>query len=91
MVLLPECGPVQALKIAERFRRQVQRKAFDIPGGMIRATVSIGVTTLAAKQPKDLILALEAADRALYRSKSHGRNHVEFQPVGTPAAKAKTA
>jgi diguanylate cyclase (GGDEF)-like protein len=91
MVLLPECGSVQALKIAERFRKLIQARPFAIPGGMIRVTTSVGVTTLAASESRHLSQALEAADRSLYRSKSRGRNHVEFQAVGAAAEKAKTA
>jgi diguanylate cyclase (GGDEF)-like protein/putative nucleotidyltransferase with HDIG domain len=76
-ILLPETPPEQALEIAERIRRAVGERTFDVETSSegIRATVSIGV----AGFPKDATDANELihqADLAVYRAKLQGRNRV---------------
>jgi diguanylate cyclase (GGDEF)-like protein/putative nucleotidyltransferase with HDIG domain len=76
-ILLPETPPDQALEIAERIRRAVAERTFDVETSSepIRATVSIGV----AGYPKDGTDANELihqADLAVYRAKLQGRNRV---------------
>jgi len=76
-ILLPETPPEQALEIAERIRRAVAQRTFDVETSSepIRATVSIGV----AGYPKDGTNANELihqADLAVYRAKLQGRNRV---------------
>jgi diguanylate cyclase (GGDEF)-like protein/putative nucleotidyltransferase with HDIG domain len=76
-ILLPETPPAQALEIAERIRRAVAEKEFEVETAAepIRATVSIGV----AGFPKDGVDANELihqADLAVYRAKLQGRNRV---------------
>src|SRR5689334_16588687 len=76
-ILLPETPPEQAMEIAERIRRAVAQRTFDVETSSepIRATVSIGV----AGYPKDGTNANELihqADLAVYRAKLQGRNRV---------------
>src|SRR5919202_1270689 len=76
-ILLPETPPEQAFEIAERIRRPVAPRAYDVetPSEPIRATVSIGV----AGFPRDGIDSNELihqADLAVYRAKLQGRNRV---------------
>jgi diguanylate cyclase (GGDEF)-like protein/putative nucleotidyltransferase with HDIG domain len=76
-ILLPETPPEQAMEIAERIRRAVAQRTFDVETSSepIRATVSIGV----AGYPKDGTDANELihqADLAVYRAKLQGRNRV---------------
>jgi diguanylate cyclase (GGDEF)-like protein/putative nucleotidyltransferase with HDIG domain len=76
-ILLPETPPEQAMEIAERIRRAVAEKEFEVETAAepIRATVSIGV----AGFPKDGVDANELihqADLAVYRAKLQGRNRV---------------
>ncbi|HEY3541118.1 MAG TPA: diguanylate cyclase [Gaiellaceae bacterium] len=76
-ILLPETPPEQAMEIAERIRRAVAEKEFEVDTAAepIRATVSIGV----AGFPKDGVDANELihqADLAVYRAKLQGRNRV---------------
>jgi diguanylate cyclase (GGDEF)-like protein/putative nucleotidyltransferase with HDIG domain len=76
-ILLPETPPEQALEIAERIRRAVAEREFEVETAAepIRATVSIGV----AGFPKDGVDANELihqADLAVYRAKLQGRNRV---------------
>jgi diguanylate cyclase (GGDEF)-like protein/putative nucleotidyltransferase with HDIG domain len=76
-ILLPETPPEQAMEIAERIRRAVAQRTFEVETSSepIRATVSIGV----AGYPKDGTDANELihqADLAVYRAKLQGRNRV---------------
>jgi diguanylate cyclase (GGDEF)-like protein/putative nucleotidyltransferase with HDIG domain len=76
-ILLPETPPEQAMEIAERIRRAVAERTFDVETSSepIRATVSIGV----AGYPKDGTDAndlIHQADLAVYRAKLQGRNRV---------------
>ena len=74
-VILPQTDRDGALAAAERLRAAVELHAFPLAErGEI--TVSLGVASLPAdaETPSGLI---EAADRALYAAKQHGRNRVE--------------
>lgn len=74
-LLMPEADSEKAMMVAERIRSAVEKTDVShlITGRNI--TVSVGVATFPAHgtQPKTL---MEAADIALYRSKSAGRNRV---------------
>lgn len=76
-ILLPETPQAQALEIAERIRRAVAEREFEVETSEqpIHATLSIGV----AAYPEDGVDAnqlLHRADFAVYRAKLHGRNRV---------------
>jgi diguanylate cyclase (GGDEF)-like protein/putative nucleotidyltransferase with HDIG domain len=88
-ILLPETPPEQALEIAERIRRAVSEKRFDVETSSepIHATVSIGVAGYPrdAEEPNALI---HQADLAVYRAKLQGRNRVlgaSSEPLLMPA------
>lgn len=69
-VVLPSCGPADAVELAERFRRAIERDDWPRP-----LTVSVG----AATAPTDGLTAADlvgAADAALYAAKAGGRNQV---------------
>jgi diguanylate cyclase (GGDEF)-like protein/putative nucleotidyltransferase with HDIG domain len=91
-ILLPETPPEQAMEIAERVRRAVAERTFDVETSSepIRATVSIGV----AGYPKDGTDANELihqADLAVYRAKLQGRNRVlgaSSEPLLMPAERS---
>ncbi|MGE5691338.1 MAG: diguanylate cyclase [Pseudomonadota bacterium] len=88
-ILLPETPPEQALEIAERIRRAVAERAYEVETASepIHATVSIGVAAF----PKDAMDAnelLHQADLAVYRAKLQGRNRVlgaSSEPLLMPA------
>lgn len=68
LILLPHTTLKSAFCLAERLREAVAEQEFKVNAQPIRATISIGVTTLtvAMAQISDL---LEAADMALYKAK----------------------
>lgn len=75
VLLLPECALADAIQLAERLRAAVADAVFTPGGAPQRITISIGVASLspdrAARGP-----LMAAADAALYRAKSEGRNRV---------------
>ncbi|MDN0124362.1 diguanylate cyclase [Yersinia aleksiciae] len=79
IVLLAPSTPDDARAIAERMRHSIEE--LDIPHGMSpqgRVTISVGVASVSA--PDERIAATDlsdAADKALYRAKTSGRNRVE--------------
>src|SRR5688572_18339725 len=88
-ILLPETPPEQALEIAERIRRAVAEKQYDVETSSepIRATVSIGVAGY-PKDAQDPNALIHQADLAVYRAKLQGRNRVlgaSSEPLLMPA------
>ncbi|WP_411832366.1 diguanylate cyclase [Pseudoxanthomonas mexicana] len=74
-VLLPECGAEAAYGFAERLREAVAEVLFTPGGDPQHITVSIGIAALnPARDTCSRMMA--AADAALYRAKSEGRNRV---------------
>lgn len=71
-ILLPEVGLEGAAKVAEKLRMATAELPFAFEGQLLRATVSIGVATLAPDH--DLPALMRAADRALYEAKEAGRD-----------------
>jgi diguanylate cyclase (GGDEF)-like protein/putative nucleotidyltransferase with HDIG domain len=76
-ILLPETPPEQAFEIAERIRRAVADRAYDVETSSdpIRATVSIGVAGF-PRDGSDANELIHQADLAVYRAKLQGRNRV---------------
>jgi len=76
-ILLPETPPEQALEIAERIRRAVAEREFEVETAAepVRATVSIGVAAF-PKDGSDANELIHQADLAVYRAKLQGRNRV---------------
>ena len=88
-ILLPETPPDQALEIAERIRRAVAERKFDVETSSepIHATVSIGVAGF-PKDGTDANELIHQADLAVYRAKLQGRNRVlgaSSEPLLMPA------
>lgn len=77
-LLLPGAGQQEALAVANRLRRQVERMQTALPSGeVLQLTVSIGVATSpTAQMPMSEMLSL--ADQTMYEAKHAGRNRVEF-------------
>lgn len=74
-LLLPECELEPALRLAERLREAVAAGSFAPGGEPQRITISIGIAALSPERDSRPAL-MAAADAALYRAKSEGRNRV---------------
>ena len=87
-ILLPETSAEEAMDIAERIRKEVAERAFDVETSSqpIRATVSIGVA-LYPRDGQDSNELIHQADLAVYRAKLQGRNRVldaTSEPLAVP-------
>ena len=89
VLLLAQTTGTDAIKIAERLRSHVESLEVpvdDRPGSpVVRVTISIGVTSLARGETRELIDLLAAADSALYQAKQGGRNRVAVSPTDRTA------
>jgi diguanylate cyclase (GGDEF)-like protein len=75
LVLLLDIKEGEAEKVAEKLRKAIELYEFKTPKGIIRRTISIGVSEF----PQDTSAIWEAikfADIALYKAKEAGRNKV---------------
>ena len=77
-VILPDTDERGALSCAERLRQSVLclEIPHDRPGAPLSAAVSIGVATTFPREGSSSATLIAAADEALYRAKSEGRNRV---------------
>ena len=81
VVVLPETDPPGAIRFAERLRRTIEAHNM----GEMRTSTSCGVANMLPEDTVEDLLA--AADQALYRAKSNGRNRTENAVRGhRPAA-----
>jgi two-component system, cell cycle response regulator len=78
LVAMPGADAPHAARMAERARRTIENTEFSIPAaaGSVSITVSIGLADWRGEQ--DSADLYRRADRALYRSKSAGRNRVSL-------------
>jgi diguanylate cyclase (GGDEF)-like protein len=74
VVALPGLDLDQTAEQAEALRRAVSGRPFALEGLRLPLSISLGVTCWQAAEP--LAVALERADRNLYRAKQLGRNRV---------------
>lgn len=74
VILLPETDLAGAQEVAERIRAAIADQVLVPDDRALRATVSIGITTLIADQDDRLDRLIGRADAALYRAKNCGRN-----------------
>ena len=79
-LLLSECDATAASTFAERLREAVASAVFTPGGEPQRITISIGIAELSPGRDTRAAL-MAAADAALYRAKSLGRNRVCVEMV----------
>jgi len=77
VVIARGVGLEGTVALAERIRTQVMDEKFAFEGKQIPVTVSIGVTATDHRRHQSPSAMVAAADNALYRAKSGGRNRVE--------------
>jgi diguanylate cyclase (GGDEF)-like protein len=75
LVVLPHCAVSDACRVAERVRTAVGGQPVEIGDDRVQASVSLGVA--GATETSTPTTLVQAADEALYRAKSAGRNRVE--------------
>ncbi len=75
LAILPDTDEAEAQAIAERLRESVDQFSIELNGQLIKATMSIGISSFPqdGETPDFLI---RAADAALYEAKKTGRNRV---------------
>src|SRR5204862_7935179 len=81
-LLLPQPRAVDALRIAERIRSAISGLCIIAPGvtggERVHVTVSIGVAALDSGCKREYSELMAAADAAMYRAKSGGRDQVQM-------------
>lgn len=82
VVGLIDCTPEGLVDTAERIRKAVEKTPFDIKQAQpLNVTVSIGAY-LVLPEDREMKRAIDFADKALYKSKTGGRNRVtEYKDV----------
>ena len=81
-ILLPNTPIDEAYKVAQRLRKQIEKKKINIAEYKINdikeisVTISIGVSQYDKKTMKDPTLLYQKADKGLYIAKESGRNRV---------------
>ena len=76
VLLLPNCGPVQAAQVAEKLMAS-HAESVRIEGHDVTVTLSIGIA-LYPNDGADFNSLSKAADVAMYRAKEEGRNAYRF-------------
>ena len=80
-VLAGSCHNESEVKeIAERLLAAVRGLEVDVPGQILRGTVSLGVVPAHPCRNCPPWVILQAADQALYRAKAAGRDRCEIEP-----------
>ncbi|MEO5357538.1 MAG: diguanylate cyclase [Nitrospirae bacterium YQR-1] len=80
LVLLVDATPGISFALAEKIRLKVQAETIEISGGVLKKTVSIGVSEY-PKHADKFWQCVKYADSMLYKAKEEGRNKVyEFKP-----------
>jgi diguanylate cyclase (GGDEF)-like protein len=82
VVLLPETSLHDAALIAERIRESIQDFVLEYEGLSLSITISLGVAQYDPSRDITGKSVIDRADRALYMSKSAGRNRVSLADEG---------
>jgi diguanylate cyclase (GGDEF)-like protein len=79
LLVLPDCDRDAAVTVVDRARLGVVGRPIDVGDLSLDVSVSAGVSWASGRVEASALI--QAADEALYRAKSGGRNRVEGQPV----------
>ncbi len=82
IVLLPESTKNAAFHVAERIRKEIEQMEIQYMEQKLSITVSIGVNHIDSTRCEQASQLIEQADKALYTSKSNGRNRVTLYKPG---------
>ncbi|WP_158224570.1 GGDEF domain-containing response regulator [Agaribacterium haliotis] len=85
IILLPETGFDGAEHLAERLRESVEKLDLPHAGSKVgRVTVSVGGASLRYTTGWHMSKLIDYADKALYESKSNGRNCAHVSEINSP-------
>ncbi|MBF0566537.1 MAG: diguanylate cyclase [Nitrospirae bacterium] len=73
IVLLVNVVDGRPFEVAEKIRQKIQDESIEIPGGVLKKTVSIGISEY-PKSADKFWQCVKYADTALYKAKGDGRN-----------------
>ncbi|NJO13182.1 MAG: EAL domain-containing protein [Gammaproteobacteria bacterium] len=76
-ILLSDCTPDQAVKIADTLRQAIRDYRFTWHDGALNVGVSIGIVEITA-ETESMASLMSAADVACYAAKDQGRNRVHI-------------
>jgi diguanylate cyclase (GGDEF)-like protein/PAS domain S-box-containing protein len=83
-ILLSDCAPEQAMKIAEALRQAIRDYRFVWHDGALNVGVSIGIVEI-TRDTESMAALMSAADVACYAAKDQGRNRVHvYQQDNVP-------
>jgi len=74
-IVMPEAGPENARRFAEKVRKMVEDHGFNFEGKDIGVTISMGVADMVADMTEAMQF-IKVADANLYKAKKNGRNQV---------------
>ena len=77
-IILPNADEKSLMNMAERMRKDIESLSYSSKDGILKFTVSIGVDVFNYDKDDNIDSALNRADKALYKSKSEGRNKVSI-------------
>jgi diguanylate cyclase (GGDEF)-like protein len=72
---MPEAGPQNARRFAEKIRKMVEDHPFSFEGKQIAVSISVGVADMTPDMTEPLQF-IKVADQNLYKAKKEGRNRV---------------
>ncbi|HEY8712462.1 MAG TPA: GGDEF domain-containing protein, partial [Thermoanaerobaculia bacterium] len=78
-VILPETQLSDAIQFAEKIRNAIAESIIPTSESLHAMTVSIGVASVPYSELNSPDELVRAADQALYRAKTNGRNRVEAE------------
>ncbi|MBL8968019.1 MAG: GGDEF domain-containing protein [Spirochaetaceae bacterium] len=81
-VLVMECDELALLEVAERIRVAIEELVVPFEGRELRITASVGCCLISGLRGVDAEAYIDRADKALYLSKSGGRNRTTLHRAG---------
>ncbi|MFT5661396.1 MAG: diguanylate cyclase (GGDEF)-like protein [Sulfurimonas sp.] len=77
-IILPNTSTENAVKLAEKLRLRIEKMNFQENDTNIKFTISIGVDAFNHQSDTNISESLNRADKALYQSKTSGKNKVSL-------------